>query len=90
MEIGVSARSMDSRKLAPVPTRAVPRQSPSAGRCWPIGGLKLSMVPRFQGSVTSLVASNTWTADQRAELASLATKAVDRAMEDYLESRAGS
>ena len=48
------------------------------------------MVPRFQGSVTSLVASNTWTADQRAELASLATKAVDRAMEDYLESRAGS
>ena len=48
------------------------------------------MVPRFQGSVTSLVASNTWAADQRAELANLATKAVDRAMEDYLESRAGS
>ena len=48
------------------------------------------VMPRFQGSVASLVESNTWTADLRSELAGLATKAVDRAREDYLESRTGS
>ncbi len=48
------------------------------------------VMPRFQGSVASLVDSNTWTADLRAELAGLATKAVARAREDYLETRAGS
>ena len=48
------------------------------------------VMPRFQGSVASLVESNTWTADLRFELAGLATKAVDRAREDYLESRTGS
>ena len=46
-------------------------------------------MPRFQGSVASLVESNVWTADRRSELAGLATKAVDRAREDYLESRTG-
>ena len=48
------------------------------------------VMPRFQGSVASLVESNNWTADRRSELAGLATRAVDRAREDYLGSRAGS
>ena len=48
------------------------------------------VMPRFQGSVASLVDSNVWTADRRTDLAGLATKAVDRAREDYLESRTGS
>lgn len=47
------------------------------------------VMPRFQGSVASLVESNTWTADRRTELAGLATRAVDRAREDYLVSRTG-
>ncbi len=47
------------------------------------------VMPRFQGSVASLLDSNIWTADRRSELAGLATKAVDRAREDYLESRTG-
>ena len=47
------------------------------------------VMPRFQGSVASLVDSNVWTADRRPELAGLATKAVDRAREDYLGSRTG-
>ena len=48
------------------------------------------VMPRFQGSVASLVDSNVWTADRRSELSGLATKAVDRAREDYLESRTDS
>ena len=47
------------------------------------------VMPRFQGSVASLVDSNAWTADRRTELAGLATKAVDRAREDYLGSGTG-
>ena len=47
------------------------------------------VMPRFQGSVASLVESNAWTSERRPELAGLATQAVDRAREDYLESRTG-
>ena len=47
------------------------------------------VMPRFQGSVASLVESNAWTSDRRSELAGLATKAVDRAREDYLGSSTG-
>ena len=46
------------------------------------------VMPRFQGSVASLVESNTWTSERRPELAGLATKAVDRAREDFLAGRA--
>ena len=41
------------------------------------------VMPRFQGSVASLVESNAWTSDRRSELAGLATRAVDQAREDY-------
>ena len=41
------------------------------------------VMPRFQGSVASLVESNAWTSDRRPELAGLATRAVDQAREDY-------
>ena len=47
------------------------------------------VMPRFQGSVASLEDSNSWTAERRPELAGLATKAVDRAREDYLGSSTG-
>ena len=48
------------------------------------------VMPRFQGSVASLVESNAWTSDRRSELAGLATRAVDRAREDYLGNKTGS
>ena len=45
------------------------------------------VMPRFQGSLTSLEDSAAWTMEKRPELVNLATRAIDRAREDYLGSR---
>ena len=42
------------------------------------------VMPRFQGSLTSLETSAAWTVDKMSELMDLKTKAYDRAKEDYL------
>ena len=45
------------------------------------------VMPKFQGSLTSLETSVAWTVDKRAELRTLEIKALDRAKADYLESK---
>ena len=45
------------------------------------------VMPRFQGSLTSLETSAAWTVEKRPELVGLATKAIERARDDYLGSK---
>ena len=45
------------------------------------------VMPRFQGSLTSLEDSAAWTMEKRPELVNLAARAIDRAREDYFGSR---
>ena len=48
------------------------------------------VMPRFQGSLTSLEDSAAWTVKKGPELLSLAAKAVERATGDYLVDKPGS
>ena len=45
------------------------------------------VMPRFQGSLTSLSRSQAWSADKKDELLALRTKALDRARADFTERR---
>ena len=48
------------------------------------------VMPKFQGSLTSLETSVAWTMEKRAELVGLNLKAMDRAKEDYLATKPAS